>query len=131
MISKSSRSHALLTLLLAGSTILPASLSGQWVPTSNRSSPTVGAWSLALPASARPVASVVSGVAALPFPTRTAPFPSPLIPQERARGRTHIAMMALGGAALVAGLMIGGDDGRIVALAGGVIGLTGLYRYMR
>jgi hypothetical protein len=40
-------------------------------------------------------------------------------------------MMAVGGAALVVGLVIGGDGGLIIATTGGVIGLIGLYRYLR
>jgi hypothetical protein len=43
----------------------------------------------------------------------------------------NIAMMVVGGAALVVGLAIGGDSGNIIAVGGGVIGLLGLYRYMR
>jgi hypothetical protein len=52
-------------------------------------------------------------------------------PQDRVRAGPNIAMMAVGGAALVVGLVIGGDGGLIIATTGGVIGLIGLYRYLR
>jgi hypothetical protein len=42
-----------------------------------------------------------------------------------------MALMIVGGAALVAGLVIGGDAGTILALGGAVIGLIGLYHYLR
>jgi hypothetical protein len=51
--------------------------------------------------------------------------------QDRARGNTHVAMMGVGAAAVVVGLIIGGDNGTIIATVGGVIGLVGLYRYLR
>lgn len=43
----------------------------------------------------------------------------------------NVALMAVGGAALVAGLLIGGDAGTVVAITGGAIGLVGLYRFLR
>jgi hypothetical protein len=39
--------------------------------------------------------------------------------------------MIVGGAALVTGLVIGGDAGTILALGGAVVGLIGLYHYLR
>lgn len=42
-----------------------------------------------------------------------------------------VALMAVGGAALVAGLLIGDDAGTAVALGGLVVGLVGLYEYVR
>jgi len=39
--------------------------------------------------------------------------------------------MAVGGAALVTGLIIGGDGGLVIAAAGGAVGLYGLFRYLR
>lgn len=43
----------------------------------------------------------------------------------------NVALMAVGGAALVTGLLIGGDAGTAVAITGGAIGLVGLYRFLR
>ena len=44
---------------------------------------------------------------------------------------TNVAMMIVGGAALVAGTFIDGDTGTYVMLGGGVVGLVGLYRFLR
>jgi hypothetical protein len=44
---------------------------------------------------------------------------------------SNIAMMGVGAAAIVVGSMIGGDGGTIIAIGGGVVGLVGLYRYLR
>jgi hypothetical protein len=41
------------------------------------------------------------------------------------------AMMIVGGAALFAGLIIGGDAGTIIAVGGAIIGLIGLYEYVQ
>lgn len=45
--------------------------------------------------------------------------------------RANTSLLVVGAAALVVGLMIGGDGGTIMALAGGVIGLVGLFRLMQ
>jgi len=42
-----------------------------------------------------------------------------------------VAMMIVGGAAFVAGALIGGDIGVIFMVAGAVIGLIGLYQYLQ
>lgn len=42
-----------------------------------------------------------------------------------------VALMAVGGAGLVAGLLIGDDAGTAVALGGLAVGLVGLYQYVR
>lgn len=43
----------------------------------------------------------------------------------------NVAMMGVGVAAIVVGSLIGGDGGTIIAISGGVIGLVGLFRYLR
>jgi hypothetical protein len=43
----------------------------------------------------------------------------------------NVAMMAVGAAGIVVGSMIGGNGGTMIALGGGVIGLIGLFRYLR
>src|SRR5436189_3846468 len=42
-----------------------------------------------------------------------------------------VAMMIVGGAALVVGLIIGGDVGALFAIGGAVVGLIGLYQYLQ
>jgi hypothetical protein len=43
----------------------------------------------------------------------------------------NLALLGVGAAAVVTGLLIGGDGGHAVAIGGAVVGLVGLYRYMR
>lgn len=44
---------------------------------------------------------------------------------------SNVAMMGVGLAGIVIGSVIGGDGGTIIAVGGGVIGLIGLFRYLR
>lgn len=52
--------------------------------------------------------------------------------QEQSMGNgTNVAMMIVGGTALIVGLSVGGDGGQIIAIAGAVVGLIGMFRYLR
>jgi hypothetical protein len=51
--------------------------------------------------------------------------------QQRPRVGQSKALMIVGGAALVAGLIIGGDAGALLAVGGAVVGLYGLYQFVR
>jgi hypothetical protein len=57
---------------------------------------------------------------------RGLPAPSP-----RASHGSNVALIGVGAAAVVVGLLVGGDAGAAVAIGGGVVGLIGLYRYLR
>ncbi len=60
------------------------------------------------------------------------PTPADLIPLPQTRGRSNsVALMAVGGAAIVVGSIIGGDGGTLIAVGGAVIGLYGLYEYLK
>lgn len=63
----------------------------------------------------------------------TADAAAPLVAQEgRHLGAgTNLALMGAGAAAVIVGLMIGGDGGTLVAISGGILGLVGLFRYIR
>ena len=62
----------------------------------------------------------------------TMPQDAPAIPSDPgANVGPNLALMGVGAAAVVVGLLIGGDGGHAVAVGGAVIGLVGLYRYMR
>ena len=51
---------------------------------------------------------------------------------QRRRGYGQpIALMVVGGAALLAGLIIGEDAGTVIAVGGAVVGLYGLYQYLQ
>lgn len=43
----------------------------------------------------------------------------------------NVAMMGVGVAAVVIGLLVGGDGGAAIAIGGGALGLYGLFRYLR
>jgi hypothetical protein len=46
--------------------------------------------------------------------------------------RIHrVAMMGVGVAGIIAGSTIEGDGGTMISIAGGVVGLIGLFRYLR
>jgi hypothetical protein len=61
----------------------------------------------------------------LPAPAAIAPLPA------QGGQSANVALMVVGGAALVIGSVIHGDTGTIVMVGGGVIGLIGLFRYLR
>lgn len=44
---------------------------------------------------------------------------------------SNLALMGVGAAGVVIGLLVGGDGGAAIAIGGGVLGLIGLYRYLR
>ncbi len=77
------------------------------------------------PALASAQADVAVGVRTVAMTTPFAPAPVP-----RAYGRSP-ALMIVGGAMLLVGAVIGGDEGTIVMLGGGGLGLLGLWYYLR
>ena len=51
---------------------------------------------------------------------------------QRRRGLGQpVALMVVGGAALLAGLIIGDDAGTVIAVSGALVGLYGLYEYLQ
>jgi hypothetical protein len=59
---------------------------------------------------------------------RNTPLATP--PKFQSTGRNP-AMMIVGGAALIVGAVVGGQAGTIVMIAGGIIGLVGLWNYLQ
>ncbi len=120
------RSFVLSALVFTAAMLLPSMLMAQEL--------------VVVPASevvtAAPVAAVVAPVAVSgPRVSQVGISRSAVVstdmPQQPYRGsRSDIAWMTVGGVALVAGLIIGGDVGTLFAVSGAVIGLVGLYRYM-
>jgi hypothetical protein len=142
MLTHPPRSAAFLaTLLFAGAAALPSGTLAQQgsgaelgdtlsAPAAAPSPVPATAAGPAPPATANPLAMGL-GIASVEL-VRWAPD-SPVVaflPQDRVRAGPNIAMMAVGGAALVTGLIIGGD-GHVIAAGGVVVGLIGLYRYLR
>ena len=60
----------------------------------------------------------------------SAPIGAPPVIQNRSSNRNSVALMAVGGAALVVGAVIGDDAGTLVMLGGAVVGLYGLYLFL-
>ena len=114
MLVRSFRIASLMTLFLAGVFSAPAPLTAQRVPEAQRP--------MGIPG---PEASASLGWTTTGASLDIAPV------QERRWGGRPLAMMAVGGAALVLGLVIGGDGGLVVASAGGLSALVGMYRYLR
>ena len=44
---------------------------------------------------------------------------------------SNVALMGVGAAAIIVGSMVGGDGGTMISIGGGVIGLIGLFRWLR
>jgi hypothetical protein len=63
-------------------------------------------------------------------PVASLPLSKP-VQDEGVNAGSNVAMMGVGLAAIVVGSMVGGDGGTIIAISGGVIGLVGLFRYLR
>jgi predicted phage tail protein len=54
----------------------------------------------------------------------------PAAPRRAGMGQP-VALMVVGGAALLTGLIIGGDAGTVIAVGGTLVGLYGLYEYLQ
>ena len=61
---------------------------------------------------------------------RSTPRGAPPVLQNRTSNRNAVALMIVGGAALVIGAVIGDDAGTLVMLGGAGIGLYGLYLFL-
>lgn len=55
---------------------------------------------------------------------------APPVLQNRSSNRNAVALMIVGGAALVVGAVIGDDAGTLVMLGGAAVGLYGLYMFL-
>lgn len=55
---------------------------------------------------------------------------TPPVLQNRTSNRNAVALMIVGGAALVVGAVIGDDAGTLVMLGGAAVGLYGLYMFL-
>jgi hypothetical protein len=62
---------------------------------------------------------------------RHAELPTAPAPARRAGYGQPVALMVVGGAALLTGLIIGGGAGTAIAVGGAVVGLVGLYQYLQ
>ena len=86
----------------------------------------------AIPDSARSAGPTTeAAVVAVHHPvTQEARVANPMMQRRKGYGQP-IALMVVGGAALLTGLIIGDDAGTVIAVGGAVIGLYGLYEYLQ
>lgn len=123
------RTSTLLAALFVGAALLPSSLAAQRSSSADSSytmAPGPAGMETAVPTSAVGPRIAPAGI------TRPIPADLPAADQERNVGMgSNMALMGVGAAAIVVGLIVGGDGGNIIAVTGGVIGLVGLYRYLR
>lgn len=82
---------------------------------------------------AAPVAEPTTGptLASASVAVRHAEAPVTAAPARRAGYGQPVALMVVGGAALLTGLIIGDDAGAAIAVGGAVVGLIGLYQYLQ
>jgi hypothetical protein len=80
------------------------------------------------PTQAGPTMDAASVAVRQPVTTETR---APNAPPRRAGYGQPVALMVVGGAALLAGLIIGGGAGTAIAVGGAVVGLYGLYEFLQ
>lgn len=135
MNAQSFRPSALLAALLLGAAIFPSSLSAQQdstvvvlvspTPAVAVAAPVV-TLTPALTGGPRILAAGIIKPLGADTDTRALPRR-----QDTMGNGTNVAMMFVGVGGIVAGSIIGGDSGRVIAVGGAVVGLTGLFRYLR
>ena len=115
--------------LLVGTALLPSAVNAQSTARDSAGTDPVAtdtrnvAAPSATAAGPRIVHAGYSPVASLALPTP--------VQDEGVNAGSNVAMMGVGLPAIVVGSMVGGDGGTIIAISGGVIGLVGLFRYLR
>ena len=119
------------TLTLALSLLAASGAAAQSV--SADSTPSAAADStLAVPQAGPTVASAAVAVRATSPEISTRTGVAEALQQEQRLGHgRNVALMIVGGAAVVAGLLIGDDAGALLAVGGAVVGLYGLFQYVR
>lgn len=138
------RTLALFASMLVGAAIAPRSLYAQQrvaavVTDSSPTTPSVvvlpSVTTVAVvpPIPSQPVAGPRNMQSALASPSPSASFMVGESQNNDAHvgAGTNLALMGVGAAGVLVGLLVGGDGGTIISLTSGVIGLVGLYRYLR
>jgi hypothetical protein len=132
MNTQSLRSFALLAVLVVCGAAIPSSLTAQRGSAKDvvlvAPTPAVPAGVPAVritPALAGP-RIVAAGI------SRPAVTDTQALPRSNNLGNgNNVAMMVVGGAGIVVGSLIGDDAGYTIAVGGAIIGLIGLFRYLR
>lgn len=124
--------RSIFTSLVLGSTLLAAgSLGAQQTALTEPVAPAAVTTPAATTTPAAPLAGPRASSSRL-GELVTANAEQPAAPKKGEVGAgSNVALMAVGAAAVLIGLLIGGDSGTFIAIGGGVLGLYGLFRYMR
>lgn len=132
------RSSALLVALCVGAAVIPSSLRAQQMQGADSRSVLDPAVTVAAPVQgAAAVPATVVGPRAIPAGVTTT---TQAAAWDVARGQdndrsvgagTNLALMGVGAAAVVIGLLVGGDGGAVIAVGGGVVALIGFFRFLR
>jgi hypothetical protein len=130
MIRQSVRAMCAVAVSILVGTVIPAALLAQ------SQSGTAPDTSVAEVGTARAsgTATMSVGPRALPVGVVVSAAPREVEPQNQNRNLgvgPNLAMIGVGAAAIAVGLLIGGDAGTLIAVGGGVVGLVGLYRFLR
>jgi hypothetical protein len=129
------RSFAIAVLTLGTATI-PSSVDAQVRPAEPRDSSAIRRPEISMTATTARVDSLAAGPritrAGVNAPSAVLPRVVPLQSSDAHLGAgRNVALMGVGIAGVVIGSMVGGDGGTMIAIGGGVVGLVGLFRYLR
>jgi hypothetical protein len=136
IMSQFARSFSFVAALSISAVFLPSSLNAQQGAAVDRDSIAVGAGDITMPTRSMIVDSAPAAGprvvrAGITMPARVhQPGVAPS-QADNVNAGPNVAMMAVGAAGIVVGSMIGGNGGTMIALGGGIIGLIGLFRYLR
>jgi hypothetical protein len=139
MFSPIARWFALSALLFLGATVTPASLQGQQSTAADRSSTAAQTSTvIASPATATVIDPPLplSDPLLVPFgitvPVPASPFAIGMAPKQDdgVHLGSNLALMGVGAAGLVVGLIMNNDTGTIIAVGGGAVFLIGFYRWL-
>ena len=121
--------------LILAAALLPGSVDAQVRPAVDPDSSAIRRPEVSMAATIRTQADTLAGprfVRAGVIVPATVTVVSPLQGSDASLGAgPNVAMMGVGVAGVVIGLLVGGDGGAAIAIGGGALGLFGLFRYLR
>jgi hypothetical protein len=116
------------SLTVAAALALATPVSAQWKPVADAAA--VQHVPAAFTSPSAPELSLMGSTTMLQTWEASEPgFIAPPLPGVE-RTSTDVALMIVGGAALILGSVIGDDAGALMMVGGGVVGLVGLYQYL-
>jgi hypothetical protein len=125
--------------ILVGAAVVPAALAAQSLgslATSDARSSRASYDVTSVPQTPRGVpdsaATAVIGPIATPVAAHSQTAPARFVaPDQHVGAGSDLALAIVGGAGLIVGLLIGGKGGDAIAIGGGLVGLYGLYQYLK